>query len=206
MKQLLLLTASVALLQIPGQAAPCTTATLSVYIAMGSAGCTLGNLVISHVDYQAKAKGGAAKITPDEIVVTPLLPPAPVATVGLEFAAPWSVQADQGQESLITYRALSSATTGAVNQLRLDGSGFAAGMLSSVQVNEDVATPKKTYALKIFEQCDDVCRSKTSDTALVIPAAPPVAVVDKVTLASKQGGASLKDFTDWFVTCAPCAD
>jgi len=109
MKTLLLVTLSIALLSIPGSAAPCITTTLANYIALGSAGCALGNLQLGDFAYKANADGGAAEITADQITVTPLL--VPTGTFGFEFTAPWSVQTGQGQLSAITYRLLSSTTS-----------------------------------------------------------------------------------------------
>ncbi len=94
MKKLLLLAVSIALLRVSGSAAPCMTETLANYIALGPTGCVLGNLTVSGFAYKAKAGGGAAEITADQITVTPLLA---VGTFGLQFAAPWGVETGQSQ-------------------------------------------------------------------------------------------------------------
>ena len=109
------------------------TETLANYIALGPTGCVLGNLTVSGFAYKAKAGGGAAEITADQITVTPLL--APVGTFGLQFAAPWGVETGQSQGSNITYQVLSPNPSMQVQQVRLDGNGFKAGMFGSVVVN-----------------------------------------------------------------------
>lgn len=202
MKKLLLFAISMALLRVTGTAAPCTTGTLASYIAMSSAGCELGNLTVSHFGYKAKAGGGAAEITADEITVTPLT--VPVGTFGLQFAAPWSVESGQSQGSNIIYRVLSSSTSVPVQQVRLDGSGFKAGLFGSVVINEALGTPAATHDLQVYMRCTEVCRSKTSAELNLTPPAGTLVVADQATLQSKQGGASMTSFTDWFVVCIPC--
>jgi hypothetical protein len=202
MKKLLLLAVSVALLRVPGSAAPCMTETLANYIALGPTGCVLGNLTVSGFAYKAKAGGGAAEITADQITVTPRL--VPVGTFGLQFAAPWSVETGQSQGSNITYRVLSSSASVPVQQVRLDGNGFNAGMFGSIVVNEALATPAVTHGLEVYLKCVEVCRSQTSAELNLTPPAGALVVADRVTLQSKQGAAAMTSFTDWFVVCIPC--
>jgi len=203
MKKLLLFIASVAFVQVHGSAAPCTTESLAKYIALGSAGCILGNLTVADFAYHAKASGGAPEITADEITVMPLL--VPVGTFGLQFSAPWDVQSGQDQFSGITYKVVASSTALPVQELRLDGNGFQAGLFGSVVVNEAIATPAAaTHDLQVYERCEEVCRSKTSATLDLKPAAPTLVIADGVTLKSELGAASLTSFVDWFVICIPC--
>jgi hypothetical protein len=201
-KKLLLLGVSIALLRVPGSAAPCVTGTLASYIAMPSAGCELGNLTFSNFAYQAKAGGGAAEITADQITVTPMV--VPVGTFALQFAAPWGVETGQSQGSNITYRVLSSNPSLQVEQVRLDGNGFQAGMFGSVVVNEAWATPAATRGLEVYLKCVEVCRSQTSAELNLTPPPGALVVADRVTLQSKLGAAALTGFTDWFVLCIPC--
>ena len=202
MKKLLLLALSIPLLCVPGSAAPCMTGTLASYMAMASLGCELGSLTVSGFTYTASAGGGAAEITADQIAVTPLLPP--VGTFGLQFAAPWSVEAGQSQGANITYRVTSSAGTLPVQQVNLDGAGFKAGLFGSIVVNEVLATPAATRSLEVYLKCLEVCRSQTSAELNLTPPAGALAVADKATLQSKQGAAAMTGFTDWFVVCIPC--
>jgi hypothetical protein len=202
MKKLLLFSLSIALLRVPGIAAPCATATLASYIALGSAGCVLGNLTVSGFAYQAKAGGGAGEITADQIAVTPLF--VPTGTFGLQFAAPWSVETGQNQGSNITYRVLSPSTSVQVQQVRLDGNGFQAGMFGSVVVNEALGTPAATRDLQVYLKCTEVCRSQTSAELNLTPPAGALVVADRVTLQSKQGAAAMTSFTDWLVVCMAC--
>ncbi len=203
MKKLLLLTVSVALFRLTASAAPCMNGTLASYIAMASAGCVLGSIEVSGFAYQASSEGGAAKITADQITVTPLL--APTGTFALQFSAPWSVQSDQSQLSGITYHAISPSTTNQIQQVRLDGNGFEVGMFGSVVVNETLATPVEALDLKVYMECTEVCRSQTSSILTLTPAPSALVIADRVALRSKLGTAALTSFTDWFVVCLPCA-
>lgn len=202
MKTLLLLALSIVLLGIPVSAAPCAPGTLAAYIAMGPAGCELGNLTVADFGYHAKAGGGAAHITADQIAVTPLL--APTGTYGLQFAAPWGVESGQSQGSNISYQVLSASTTIHVQQIRLNGNGFKSGLIGSVVVQENLATASTTSTIEAFLKCDEVCTSDTSAEALV-PPSPSLVVLDAATLQSKQGTVAMAGFTDWFVVCMACA-
>jgi hypothetical protein len=202
MKKLLLFTVSVALVQVYGSAAPCTTESLAKYIALGSAGCVLGNLQVADFAYHAKASGGAAEITADQITVSPLL--APVGSFALQFSAPWDVQSGQDQFSGIAYHVVASSTTLPVQEVRLDGNGFKVGQFGGVVINEALATPAATHDLQVYEVCDEVCRSKTSATLNLSPGASTLVVTDAVALKSDLGSASLTSFADWFVVCIPC--
>jgi len=202
MKKLLLLTVSIALLRVPGSAAPCMTGTLASYIAMPTPGCELGNLTVSGFAYKASAGGGAGEITADQITVTPLL--VPTGAFGLQFAAAWSVQTGQSQGSNITYHVTSTIATVQVQQVRLDGNGFKAGMFGSVEVNEALATLAATRGLQIYLKCTEVCRSQTSAELNLAPPAGMLVVADKAKLQSKMGAAAMTSFTDWLVVCIPC--
>jgi len=202
MKKLLLFATGIALLQVPGSAAPCMTGTLASYIAMASAGCVVGNLTVSDFAYKASASGGAAEITADQITVTPAL--APVGTYGLQFAAPWSVESGQKQGSNIAYHVSSPTTSVQVHQVRLDGSGFQAGLLGSVVVNEALGAAATTRSLQVYLKCTEVCRSQTSTELNLTPPSGVLVVADKATLQSTQGAVAMTGFTDWFVVCIPC--
>ena len=202
MRNLLLFAASIALSPVAGSAAPCMPGTLADYIALGSSGCTLGNLQVAAFAYQGKAGGGAPEITADQISVTPVL--APTGNFALQFTAPWGVQSGQRQLSQITYRALSPSANVQIEQVRLDGSGFQAGMFSSVLVNQAMATPATTLDLQVYLKCGEFCRSQTSSLLGITPPTPMLVVADRVTLQSKMGSAALAGFADWFSVCLPC--
>ncbi|MGO4885739.1 MAG: hypothetical protein ACLP59_33700 [Bryobacteraceae bacterium] len=202
MKKLLFI-ASLTLAGVPGWAAPCETGTLKSYIALGSTGCVLGNLVVANFGYQAKASGGAEKITADHIMVTPIL--APVGSVALEFTAPWGVSSQQSQHSGITYNVVvPAASPQQIEQVSLDGDGFQAGMFGSVEVSETVATPALSSILQVYLKCTDVCHSKTSAEEVFTSPVTMLAVSDAVTLQSASGDVSMTGFEDWFVTCSQC--
>ena len=53
-------------------AASCTTGTLDTYMALSSAGCTIGQLTFARFGFQTvSSSGGATAITPSQIMVTP---------------------------------------------------------------------------------------------------------------------------------------
>jgi hypothetical protein len=202
MKKLLFFIASAALFQVYGSAAPCAPGSLASYIELGSAGCTLGNLQVADFTYHAKASGGAAEITAREIRVKPLL--APVGSFALQFSAPWDVQSGQDQFSNITYRVVAASTATPVQEVRLDGNGFKVGLYGSVVVNEALGATAATRDLEVYEKCEEVCRSQTSATLDLTPAASTLVVADRVALESRLGSAALTNFVDWFVVCIPC--
>ncbi len=201
MQKLLFLVLSVTLLNVPGSGAPCSPGSVASYIAMASAGCELGSLRVSHFAYKSGASGGAAKITADQITVTPLLVPG---NYSLQFAAPWSVESGQKQASDITYQVASSNTELPIQEVRLDGTGFKAGLIGSVVVNQAFATPTITHSLEVYLKCTDACRAETSADVPLTPAAGALVVVDRVKLDSGQGDVSMTSFTDWLVVCLPC--
>jgi hypothetical protein len=198
----LLFTAGAVLLQVHGSAAPCMPGTLASYIALGPGGCVLGTLAVSAFGYKAAASGGAAKITADQVNVAPLL--APVGSFALQFSAPWGVESDQDQASHITYHVTSSTTGTQIQQVTLDGNGFTAGLFGNVIVSTALATPTTSFDLQTYLKCDEVCRSKPSEVVTLSSPASALAVVDRVTLNSKIGSATLSSFANWFIVCIPC--
>jgi hypothetical protein len=208
MKKLLLFTAALGFFQACASAAPCTSGSLSVYIALGSAGCALGSLTVGDFAYRAKASGGAAEIGADQITVTPLL--VPVGTFALQFSAPWDVKSGQDQFSRITYHIAAASATTSIQEFRLEGNGFVAGLFGSVVVNQALgpsavaAVEPATLNLQVYEKCEEVCRSKTSATLDLYKTEPILTIADAVDLKSELGSASLSSFVDWFVVCLPC--
>jgi|SRR5579863_2694695 len=201
MRQLTLVVVLAALFAVTGSAANCIPGTLTSYIALGSEGCNLGGLSVFDFNYKAQASGGAPEITPDQINVTPLL--APVAFVGLQFTAPWSVASGQQQGSHVTYKVVSPTAGRAIQQLTLDGTGFQAGPFGGVVVNEVAADQGQSYDLKVFIQCTEVCRSQTTATVAITPT-PALVVSDTVLLNSRMGTSTLSNFVSWFSECPAC--
>jgi hypothetical protein len=204
MPKFIVVAAALTLTSLSLPAAPCAPGTLDSYIALGSEGCLLGSVVVSNFAYHAKSAGGAMTITASDVSVTPLLAPTAVtSTVGLQFAAPWSVVSQQGQRSVITYKVSSASVSQLVQQVRLDGEGFTGGQFTAAIVSESVATPAAAYSLKVYMQCTEVCRSNTS-ASTVITSSPSLVIDDNVSLHSTMGSTSITGFTDWFVVCLAC--
>ena len=188
-------------LSASASASPCASASLETYIALGSEGCILGGLRVFAFSYTAEARGGASEITAQEISVNPLL--APVGDFALQFSAPWRVQSGQTQKSLITYKARSLTAGRLIQQIRLEGNGVAAGLVDTVAVNEAATEKQAGYHLRIFMQCEEVCRARTSATRN-IPPTRMLLVSGQVALDSKSGTAALSDFVSWFSECPLC--
>lgn len=201
MQRLALSLAFAGLLTTVAFAANCVPGTLAGYVALGPAGCFLGGLEVGDFQYTAAASGGAPEIAADQINVTPLL--APVGLAGLEFAAPWKVNSGQKQGSKITYRVLSPTAGLAVQRLALASSGFQAGPIGGVFVNETAGDQVATYNLKLFLECAQACRTRTSASQMIAPTAE-LAVSDDVVVNSILGTASMTDFIAWLGICPAC--
>src|SRR5215472_12344339 len=80
---------------------PCVNASLADYIALGAQGCTLNGDVFANFSYFGTGSDGGARISADQILVTPLV--VVPAAAALNFSAPWSVDQHQTQESVIRY-------------------------------------------------------------------------------------------------------
>ena len=210
MKQLILLTASTVLLSVSSPAAPCAPGTLASYMVSAAAGCTLGNLTVSGFTYKASATGGAVEITPDQIMVEPLL--APVGSFGLQFSAPWRAVTGQTQGSVITYKVMAQPTTtppgNTIKELMLNGSGFTGGLITSAIVTEGPVTSAAVSPLQVYEKCKGatVCQTKTTAKLELKKPAAAMVVSDNVALTAKQGATTVGDFADWFVVCQPCVN
>lgn len=88
---------------IPPGASPCVPAPLSSYIALGSAGCTVGELDFRDFHFSVlSTSGGAVPVTPDRIDVTPIL--GANLKRGLNFASSgFSVTASQSAQYSLDY-------------------------------------------------------------------------------------------------------
>lgn len=110
-----------------GASIQCQPNTLASYIALGSAGCSIGPAVFSDFSYLAAAAGGAVNPGPALISVTPFASPSGPA---LTISGPWSVQGTVGPLSLdftLTYNVLTGGgfvgLTGSLGQAIASGSG-----------------------------------------------------------------------------------
>jgi hypothetical protein len=184
---------------VAGAAPPCASGTLASYIALGSSGCSIGSVTFVHFSYSARETGGAVKITPSQIKVTPSF--AIPATAALTFSAPWRVTSSQAQDSIIKYLVISSVSSKS-DMLMLQLGSDQVGSFSSVQVRE------KTTAgnLVVFRMCSEVaCQTKNPTTLTFTPAATGLQLSDHVHLsANATGDASLSGYTATFDYCPPC--
>jgi hypothetical protein len=135
----------------------CVTAALADYIALGAQGCTLNGDAYANFSYSAGASGGAATVTADQIIVTPLV--VVPATSRFSFSAPWSVDQNQTQESVIRYTIVppSGWTLPFQRQLML-GTAQIAGIIGRVTVNEITNVGNLT----VFTHCTEVGQAQTN--------------------------------------------
>jgi len=204
----LLMRAAVGMLLACGwlSAAPttCVTGTLADYMALGAQGCSLNGDVFANFVYFARAGGGAATITADQIIVTPLI--AIPATAKLIFSAPWSVEQDQTQESAIRYTIVPPSliipppgdATPSELQLKL-GPAAVGGIIGSVAVHELTNVGN----LDVFIRCTEVCQLKNNDSLDFDPVSV-VLVTHHVRLIGGTGGASFNQFEAALDRCPLC--
>jgi hypothetical protein len=173
-------------------------ATLADYIALGAQGCSLNGDVFANFSYSTGASGGGATITADQIFVTPLV--AVPATAVLNFSAPWSVDPDQTQESVIRYTIVPppGGTLPSQLQLRL-GTALVGGITGGVAVHELTNVGNVT----VFNRCTEVCQDKTH-ASLDFDPVSVVLVTHHVRLLGGTGGASLNEFGAALDRCILC--
>lgn len=176
----------------------CVSGTLADYIALGAQGCVLNGDVFANFRYFGSASGGAATITADQIIVTPLV--VVPATARLNFSAPWSVDADQTQDSVIRYTIVPPAGGATPSELRLTlGAAPIGGIIGSVTVDEST----NVGGLNVFTRCTEVCGIKPEDRLNFDPVSV-VLVKNRVSLAGGTGGASLVEFGAALDRCPLC--
>jgi len=121
------------------QAAPCTSGTLSSYIALGATGCDVGNFKFSHFDFLvAITNVNANNVTTNDIIVTPTAGPGGPA---VDFAANWGTGIGilpSSYTATLTFRAESDfpfdkALTS--NTLDLQGAVTGIGIATVAEVN-----------------------------------------------------------------------
>lgn len=177
---------------------PCITGTLASYIALGAEGCTFDGNVFANFTYSANASGGASKITPEEITLAPALF-AP-ETTKLDFSAPWSVGADQTQESVISYTVVPPSTDTHPAQLDLTlGAVHIGGVIGGVTVKEST----NVGTLNVYDRCTEVCQTKANGSLKFNPVSV-LLIADHVSINGATGGASLKDFAAEVNLCYLC--
>jgi len=177
---------------------PCVNATLATYIALGAQGCTLNGDVFANFSYFAGGPYGGATITADQILVTPLV--VVPAAAALNFSAPWSVDQDQTQESVIWYTIVPppSGTVPFQLQLRL-GPARVGGITGAAVVDEVTNVGNLTVLLR----CIEVCREKTNDSLDFDPVSV-VLVTHRVRLLGGTRGVSLNGFGAALDRCIFC--
>jgi hypothetical protein len=154
--------------------------------------------VFANFSYHARAGGGAATITADQIMVTPLM--VVPAAAKLNFSAPWSVDQDQTQDSVISYTIVPPPGGAIPSQLQLTlGAASVGGIIGDVAVHEST----NVGDLNVFTRCTEVCQTNTNGYLDFDPVSV-VLVRNHVHLAGGTGGASLKEFGATLDRCPLC--
>lgn len=177
---------------------PCVKGTLASYIALGARGCSIGGTTFASFSYSSPSTA----IRPEQILVVPpsQISPGPRPVPGFTFQAPWLAKAGQTLTSVIGY-------TAAPNMWAVDSAGpLPAGLLTlnlgaaqvfdifgSVLVQEETSIG----TLSVYQRCTEVCTIKESDQLVYSPI-KALKVVDTVTVAGGNGGASLSSFSQTF--------
>jgi hypothetical protein len=183
---------------LPADPPTCVTQTLADYIALGAQGCALNGDVFANFGYAASASGGAPTITADQIIVTPLV--VVPATARFNFSAPWSVDQDQTQDSVIRYTIVPPPGGTAPFQLQLAlATAQVGGIIGSVTVDEST----NVGSLNVFLRCTEVCQTNKNDSVNFDPVSV-VLVRDHVSLSGGTGGASLSEFGAALDRCPLC--
>ena len=189
-------------------ASPCATETLADYIALGSAGCTVGpKLLFDNFSFVVlDSSGGAMAVTPNQITVTPEVTPG--SPYGLNYASTgFKVTAGQSIQYLLSYTIsdpppiirgfyLHLFTDPPIFPGLVDisskeclGAAFSSGMCSGTPLTQDVFTNGHISSLTSFRTFSqiDVLGDETTIT------------LD----ASKGGTASFTSFTESGVVPEP---
>jgi len=175
----------------------CVNGTLGDYVALGAQGCSLNGSVFANFAYTGSASGGAATITADQIAVTPQV--VVPATARLNFAAPWTVDKGQTQNSSIRYTIVPPAgATQPQLQLAL-GWTQVGGIIGRVTADETT----NVGDLLVFTKCTEVCQNSSVDS-FNFDAVSVVLARHHVTVSGGDGGASLSDFTTMLNRCPLC--
>jgi hypothetical protein len=178
--------------------ATCVNATLADYIALGAQGCTLNGDVFANFSYFGGGSYSGATITADKILVTPLV--VVPATAVLNFSAPWSVDTNQTQESVIKYTIVPppGGTLPFQSQLRL-GPALVRGITGAAEVDEFT----NVGSLTVLIRCTEVCQEKPNDSLDFDPVSV-VLVTHRVRLSGGTRGASLNGFGAALDRCILC--
>jgi len=180
---------------VPGT---CVPGTLADYVALGAQGCTINGNVFANFSYRARGDGGATTITADQIMVTPLV--VVPAAAKLNFSAPWSVDQQQTQDSVISYTIVPPPDGPAASQLQVTlGTASVAGIIGAVAVHEST----NVGDLNVFTRCMEVCQTNTNGSLYFDPVSV-VLVRHQVNLSGGTGGASLKEFRAAIDRCPLC--
>lgn len=204
--------------QVAPVAPLCKKASLESYIELGAAGCTFNGSLYRDFTYSTTVSGGVpttAGVTAADITVTPLLLPAadPILFPGLNFSAPWSIAADQSEQSVIGYNVVPFPPNASVappfnGLLTLDlGPSQVSGIIGSVTVQETTSDPASTNGLatklEVFHICEDACRLQQTEETTISPL-QSLQTTLVVSLSGGTGGVSLDSFaTDYAFGAQP---
>ncbi len=172
-----------------GLGAPvCTVGTVETYVALGAAGCQIGDKLFYDFNYLGTGSGGATPIPEAGVAVTPIDTPY---NPGFTFNAPWSVGAGQALNSTIGF-------TVAV----LDGGGLikdiSATMMGYGRVPDGTVMVAETTTVGNLLLYDSDRGEKPYDQLLVPLTAGPITVQKQISVNGFRGLATVSGVTNQF--------
>jgi hypothetical protein len=121
-------------------------------------------------------------------------------TTRFSFSAPWAVNSDQSQDSVISYSAVLPCGDNRTAQLDLTlGTTQIGGLFGSVTVDESTNVGK----LRVFTRCREICETKPDDYLNFNPVSV-LLVSHHVIVTGGNDGASLKEFGAQLNLCYLC--
>jgi len=188
MKRTLLLVALLLVMRSTGWASNCTVGTLSSYLALGTAGCTIDNKTFTHFGYSG---AGTFPIPASEITVTPC-PSSLCSSTGVlpgeegfVFNAAWQVGPGQTLDSLIAYTVTSGTD---IVDVFLAAAGMSAGGGGLASVAETLSNGESLT----------VSTLGPSSASVTFPGVTSLTVLKDIALTGGAGAARISDVANGF--------
>jgi hypothetical protein len=188
-------------------AAPCNPGTLASYIALGSAGCTIGG--DTFFDFQliiATGTNGATPVPASAINMEGLGPPGTLGAstaapflgndLGIDFAAVWAVTAGQSLDDTISFDVSVGNASASITDAGIIQASSATGGGN--------ATVAEKGCSGITFPCDQIWGVATNDTSFVsdtiFSATGTLSVEKDIALTGNDGTAAFSQVADVFST------
>jgi len=188
MKKTLLLVTLLLAMRSTGWASACNVGTLSSYLALGTAGCTIDNKTFTHFGYSG---AGTFPIPASEITVTPC-PSSLCSSTGVlpgeegfVFNAAWQVGPGQTLDSLIAYTVTSGTD---IVDVFLAAAGMSAGGGGLASVAETLSNGENLT----------VSTLGPSSASVTFPGVTSLTVLKDIALTGGAGAARISDVANGF--------